>query len=171
LSLQGQGDWQSAAYLLCAFNSNRFFSFCERAFFSAPYRHGNPCVSVSNPLSVQLADEEAILFQAQMEADDTAMSREPSHQGEDSWEGPIFLPNTTRGKTRHGKLFFGRLRGDTKTFPFLPDGDSVTIKPSTDTDVLQALADSHFIGKEWFVRDDAMHAKSKTYKRVDVMHE
>jgi serine/threonine-protein kinase len=29
--------------------------------------------------------------------------------------------------------------------------------------------DSHFVPREWILRDDAVHAKSKTYKRADVL--
>ena len=37
------------------------------------------------------------------------------------------------------------------------------------SEVLQALMDSHFVAKEWIVREDATHAKSKTYKRADLL--
>ena len=45
----------------------------------------------------------------------------------------------------------------------------MTIKPSPDCDILQALTESHFVAKEWVVRADATHARSKTYKRANVL--
>ncbi len=93
------------------------------------------------------------------------LAREPPRRGEEGWEGPVFLPESRRGKG----LFFARIRGHTQAYPFLPGKDSVTIRPSPDSEVLQALVDSHFVAKEWVVREDAMHAKSKTYKRADVL--
>ena len=100
-----------------------------------------------------------------MGADGSGPDREPSRCGEDGWEGPIFLPEKRPGQGRQGKWFFARLRGDTRRFPFLHSKDSVTIRPSPDSEVLQALRDSHFVAKEWVVREDATHAKSKTYTR------
>jgi hypothetical protein len=79
----------------------------------------------------------------------------------------VFLPASRRGKSVPGKLFFARISGHTQTYPFLHPGDSVTITPAQDTEVLQALLDSHFAGKEWAVREDATHAKSKTYARSE----
>ena len=42
-------------------------------------------------------------------------------------------------------------------------------RPSPDSEFLQARRDSHFVAKEWIVREDATHAKSKTYKRADLL--
>jgi hypothetical protein len=168
VSTQEVGVEQDAAYLVRAFNSCRLFAFCERVFFSTPYRHGDVRVSASSPVAVHLVKNGEVVFRAQLEADASGLERETSHRGEDGWEGPIFLPETWRGKGRQGKLFFARLQGDTKTYPFLPSKDLLTINPSPACDVLQALAASHFVAKEWVVREDASHARSKTYKRADV---
>jgi hypothetical protein len=160
-----EGAWQDAAYLVRAFNSCRLFAFCERAFFSTPYYHGDVRVSASLPASVQLFKQGEVVFAAEMVADAPGLGREPSRCGEDCWEGPVFLPESRRRKGRQGKLFIARLRGHTQRYPFLPGSDSVAIKPSPDSEVLQALQGSHFVAKEWIVRADATHAKSKTYKR------
>ena len=40
---------RDAVYLLRAFNSRRFFAFCERFFFSTPYYPGDVRVSASVP--------------------------------------------------------------------------------------------------------------------------
>ena len=169
VSQNEEGTQHDAAYLVRAFNSCRLFAFCERVFFSTPYHHGDVRVVASFPASIQLVKNGEIVFRAEMQANASAPGREPSRRGEDGWEGPVFLPENRRGKGRQGNLFIARIRGHTQTYPFLPFKDSVTIRPSPDSEVLQALVDSHFVAKEWAVREDATHAKSKTYQRAEVM--
>ena len=163
------GAEKDAVYLVRAFNSSRLFTFCEQVFFSTPYCHGDVRISASFPFAVHVIKNGEVVFEAQMPADASGFERQTSHHGEDGWEGPIFLPGTSRRKGHKGKLFFAQLRGDTKTYPFLPSKDSMTIKPSPDCDILQTLTESHFVAKEWVVRADATHARSKTYKRANVL--
>jgi hypothetical protein len=164
-----EGAQQDAAYLVRAFNSCRLFAFCERLFFGTPYYYGDVRVSTSFPASIRLVEKGEVLFGAEMEADGSGPGREPSRQGEDGWEGPVLLPDHGRGRRRPGNLFFARLRGYTRAYPFVPSKDSVTIRPTRDSEVLQALRGSHFVAKEWVVREDATHAKSKTYKKAEVL--
>ena len=160
-----------AAFLVRAFNSSRLFAFCERAFFSTPYYPGDVRVSATFPASLQLTTGGGAVFRAEMQGDASAPGRGPSRSGEDGREGPVFLPGGRRGKGRQGDLFFARLRGHTRAYPFLPSRDAVTIGPTPEGGVLQALVDSHFVGKEWAVRENAEHARSKTYKRAAVFPE
>lgn len=160
---------QDAAFLFRAFNSCRLFAFCERVLFSTPYYHGDVRVSASLPAAIQLVKNGEVVFRAEMAADAAAPARAPLRRGEDGWEGPVFLPESRGEKGGQGKVFFARLRGQTQTYPFLPSGDLVKIKPSQGSEVLQALVDSHFAAKEWAIREDATHAKSKTYRKADVL--
>lgn len=169
VSTQELGTQQDAVYLVRAFNSSRLLTFCEQVFFSTPYRHGDVRISANLPVTVQVVKSGEILFGAKMQTDASEWERPISHHGNDGWEGLIFLPRTSRKKGRKDKLFFARLRGDTKRYPFLRSEDSVTIKPSPDFDILQALTESHFVAHEWVVREDATHARSHTYKRVNVL--
>jgi hypothetical protein len=145
------------AYLVRAFNSCRFFAFCERMFFSTPYYHGDVRMSASDPIAIRLLKNSEAIFAAEMP------TREPARSGDDGWEGPIFLPR--RGKAR--RLFYARIRGHTRTYPLLPGRDMLTIRSTANCEVLQALTDSHFVAREWAVRESATHAKSKTYNRSD----
>jgi hypothetical protein len=163
------GSRQDAAYLVRAFNSCRFFAFCERLFFSTPYYHGDVRVSATLPASMHVVKKGEVVFAAEMGADPSGLGREPSCCGEDGWDGPVFLPEGRRRRGRQGKLFVARLRGYTRKYAFLPGTDWVAIRPSPDSQVLQALRDSHFVAKEWIIRPDATHAKSKTYKRADLL--
>jgi hypothetical protein len=118
---------------------------------------------------MHLVKKGEVVFAAEMGEGPSGLGREPSRCGEDGWDGPVFLPEGRHRGGRRGKLFVARLRGYTRTYAFLPGTDSVAIKPSPDSEVLQALRESHFVAKEWIIRDDATHAKSKTYKRADLL--
>ncbi len=50
VSTSEEGAGGGGAYLVSAFNSCRFFAFCERAFFSTPYHHGDARISASLPV-------------------------------------------------------------------------------------------------------------------------
>jgi len=163
------GIRQDAAYLVRAFNSCRFFAFCERVLFSTPYYQADVRVSAALPPSMHLVKKGEVVFAAQMGADPSELGRESLRCGEDGWDGPVFLPQGRHRGGCQGKLFIARLRGYTRRYAFLPGTDSVAIRPSPDSEVLQALSDSHFLAKEWIIREDATHAKSKTYKRADLL--
>lgn len=163
------GGRQDAAYLVRAVNSCRFFAFCERVFFKTPYCPGDVRVSAPLPASMRLVKKGKVVFAAEMGADISGPSRAPSSSGEDGWEGPVFLPGSPRGEERRGKVFVARLGGLTRTYPFLSGTDSVTIRPAPNSEFLQNLTDSHFVAKEWIIREDARHAKSKTYQRADLL--
>lgn len=162
-SRKDQGSKQDGAFLARAFNSCRWFAFCERWLFSTPYRHGEVQVSPSLPAFIQLARDGEALFRAEMDAETSAAGRRPSRSEEGGWEGPVFLPDRERGRAGRGRLFLARIAGPTLTYPFLPSRDMVTIRPSLGSEILQALADSGFAGKEWAIREDASHSRSKTF--------
>jgi hypothetical protein len=161
-----EGGWQDAAYLVRAFNSRRLFAFGERAMHSAPYYHGAIRVSASFPLSIEVvAATGEGTFQAAMGQRADA----PMRSGLDGWNGPVFLPELPERRKRTSesgharKLFFAKLHGASRTYPFLSSADTVKITASDRSNVFGLLVDSGFAGLEWVVRLDATHAKSKTY--------
>jgi hypothetical protein len=148
-------------FLLAAFNSNRFFAFCERFFFSTPYAHA--CIHLgSSPPSLQIAKDDAIPFSAKQF--DSA-TQNPTQQSDGQWRGRVHLPKIKRESVRQ-RFFFAHLAGQTTRFSFLPS-DSLTINPLAPGDVFSTLIASHFTPHEWIIRPDATHAKSKTYRRDD----
>ncbi len=169
VDVEKDGEKPGGAYLIQAFNTSRLFAFCERVFFSTPYRHGDVRVSASVPASTQLVIDGECPFEAKMRDDDSTVVREPSQQREDGWEGPVFLPGTRSGRSREGKMFFARVTGMTQTYPVQANRDTVTLRPSPQSAVFQALLDSHFVAKQWILREDAIHAKSKTYSRAKML--
>lgn len=156
---------RDAAYLLGAFNSNAFFAFCERTFFSTPYQAGDVRVSTSPLAAITLRRDGQERFRAEMLPASPRAGREPASHAEDAWEGPVFLPRRPGARDRTGKLFFARVSGKTERFPFLPLHDSLSIFVPPHGGALLSLIDSGFAATEWLVRGAATHSKSKTVKR------
>jgi hypothetical protein len=152
-----QGERIAGAYLLQAFNSSRLFAFCERTLFSTPYHYANILVECALTC-VQVVESGQTVFQAEMTAPDASTE----HRA-DGWQGPVLLPRR-RGTSLGGrKLFFAKIRGDTRTHTFNPVADRMRLSSLRGHDVIQDLIDSRFDIKEWSVRGDATHQKSKTY--------
>ena len=149
------GQFSDAAFLASAFNSNRFFAWCERTFFSTPYSHADVRASATPPASIELLKDGQVLFHAAMQPAPDA-PRQPTSLAPAGWSGPVYLP----GRSRY---FIARVHGSTETHPFRPT-DALTLTPSPETAVVQSLIDSHFAPTTWELRPDADHAKSKTYR-------
>ena len=148
LSTAGAATRQDRAYLVHAVNSCWAFAFCERTFFSTPYYHGQVRVGGSFPASIEFVKDGKVLFGAQMPAGTSPEDRRPSCCREDGWEGPVFLPEPRERRIPPGKLFFARIKGYAMTYPFLQPNDSLEIRPSAGSPVLQALLESHFVPTE-----------------------
>ena len=126
------------ARLIQAYNSRRFFAFCERTFFSTPYRFAKIAIGAAS------MHVDGILH-AGMHGE-----REPLSIAHEQWDLTVHLPRQRK--------FYARLAGLTRRYPFLP-GDVIDLPG--------------FEGEEWIVRDDAMHARSRTYRLTwtgDVHH-
>ena len=162
---------REAAFLVHAFNSCRLFAFCERALFAAPYSHGDCRVLVSPSVSITVTLAGEKVLGADMQSGFPSSPRDPSRSGDDSWEGVVFLPANRRGRRAEGRVFFARVKGQTQTYSFVPSRDVVSITPSTETEIFQALLESQFAGEAWVVREDATHGKSRSYQRSEIFAE
>src|SRR5262249_37906645 len=98
----------------------------------------------------------------------TAPGRSPSRCDDESWCGPVFLPNKRGKGVDPVKFFPARLAGTTCHYPFLASADRLTIRPPQDDPALRSLVESNFTGKEWGIREDASHGKGKTVARDSV---
>lgn len=68
-----------------------------------------------------------------------------------------------------GRPFFARIGGQTRVYPFRKGQDTMSIRPApVGPAAFRGLVDSRFAGKTWIVRENAEHAKSKTYRRADL---
>ncbi len=136
---------EAGVYLIHAFNSNKFFAFCERTFFSTPYYFGKVGLHENLPCKMSLNDS----FAAKMNQSERLIN-----EVEDNWKGAVFLPKN------HGeKYFIAKLSGKSQVCPF-DESDKITFAESS---IFELLNKSNFIGKEWRMRSNAFHAKSKTY--------
>ncbi len=61
------------------------------------------------------------------------------------------------------KYFVAKVSGATVVYPFDNTLDTISINSTADHEFLRMLAESNFTGREWSIRTDAKHAKSKTY--------
>jgi hypothetical protein len=145
-------------FLVKAFNSSRLFTFCERVFFSTPYSHAECRLSVGLPASVSVCRSDLATFEAQMNRGDRATT-----VGEAELTCEILLPSPKGGRRLRHKYYVAHLSGIARSIPFLPEQDSLRIQPAEGSQSLQYLIDSSFSPTSWLIRDDARHARSKTF--------
>jgi hypothetical protein len=160
----GADATQEGIFLAHAFNSARFFAWCERTFFATPYYYAAVAVDPGPPASFEVTQRMGARLRAAMAATTSANRREPIHSGQ-CWEPTIFLPTRLSKPNAPPKQFFARFSGDTQVFSYLPDRDRITIQPSAAAPILQSLIDSRFAGRQWMIRQSGTHARSKTVIR------
>jgi hypothetical protein len=148
---------REGAYLVHAYNSSRFFAWCERTFFRTPYSAGDVAVAAADPVSVELRLGGRTAFRV---ARTVALPTTAAAEG--GWDGIVFLPSA---RPEMDRSFHARVRGVTTTLPFDAASDTIQIHTDSDAPVLRSLLDSGFVPKEWQLRSDATHAKSTTYTR------
>jgi hypothetical protein len=142
----------NAAFLVQAFNSVRFFAWSERVFFSTPYVHAGVEVSAGNRPSCVLRTGGCEAFEARM----AAIPAKETLAGE-VWKGEVYLPDRE-------KMFHAVLAGDTRRRAFDPS-DRLSMRGGSP--IIRALVESDFVPREWIVRSDARHRKSKTCRRLE----
>lgn len=145
-------DTPDALYLVQAFNSLRSFAWIERTFFATPYDLARIQVDERVRIKVRLEDRAGVMLNLQMKA-----GTAPLVSRDELWQGKIYLPHAT------GKYFVAKLGGRTDVYPFLPDADTVQIFAHDAYPVFQWLLESNLVGKEWRIRSDAVHGRSKTF--------
>ena len=141
-------------FLAHAFNSSRLLAFAERAFFQTPYHLARLDVDEQLPARMGVARGGRDLFVARM-----GSGRPPARREDAVFDGPIYLPGGM-------KVFFARLSGAAGIFPF-EAVDTVTLTPDSTESIFRRLVESGFAGEEWRVRSGAVHARTKTYNRVN----
>lgn len=149
-----------ATYLLRAFNSSALFAWIERTAFQTPYVKGAVRVQTSPPAGICL-DQEGVAT-LRLERGGT----EPGAPAVDElWEGAIYLPTKAGGRGARGRVFYARLSGPAVICPFDPSRDVQAFVPHAREPVLGWLVESGFAGRQWHIRDNAVHARSKTFRR------
>lgn len=158
-----QQDTREDIYLVGAFNSSRFFTFVERRWFSTPYAHAAIEVDV-RPARIHLVAGSGTVVEAAQSS--TAGPRTQVDGAPYHWEGTIFLPPGARRRADNlQRSLFARISGHTRTYPFARSTDLLTIRPADGPCVWADLLESGFAPTEWVVRENAAHARSKTFTR------
>lgn len=157
------GSRSAGMRLLYAFTSSRIFAWCERTLFATPYGYGECHVSVQSPTLIRVDAPGRCVLNAAM----SPLARSAIRVGDENWEGPVFLPGRDAAGAGDGRLFFGRWSGHTVVYPF-SSCDRFTMEISPGSGLLRPLADLRFLPKEWVVRTDATHGKSRTYRRTGI---
>lgn len=154
------GTSPDGVFLVAAFNSSRFFAWCERTMFQTPYRHADIEVQKGPPTSFKLLEGADVVLDAEQPTQTAAASA-----SDVVWDVKIFLPMAATAKPSPGKLFHARLSGHTEIYPFSPTSDVVRFARSPHFPEIECLVDSHFAASEWQIRRWATHARSKTFDR------
>ena len=155
-----QGGTHDGYYLAHAYNSVALLAFAERLFFKTPYYAGNLDVEAGVPAHIGLADGATPVFSAEMHGSPVC-----TRQGEEVWQGAIWLPRRGARGSAPARLFYASLGGLTETYAFAPESHRITLDPHPRAAIVRQLIDSDFSAKEWHIRRSATHAKSKTYRR------
>lgn len=143
------------AFLVQAFNSSRLLGWAERRLFRTPYFHAAIELNARAPASMIVAPGKTTGLAARMG---------PGAAGEpraEVFDGPIYLPGD--GHSR-GEMFAARLEGAATVIPFDPTRDTLVIDPAGGP-VFGHLVASSFRGREWRLRGEATHARSRTAAR------
>lgn len=144
-------DAPDALYVVQAFNSLRSFAWIERMFFATPYDLARIQVDEHVPVKMRLEDRAGVMLNAQMKT-----NAAPVTTPDELWQGKIYLP------PQADKYFVAQLGGQTEIYPFLPDADTLQFFDREKYPVFQWLRESNLVAKEWRLRGDAVHARSKT---------
>jgi len=150
-----------ASFLLCAFSSRWLFALAERRLFGAPYAHAAVTVREALPAAIQVVQDGIEVLHASIGARVDAGPRSPTREGPEGWEGRVYLPPPRAGASIASSFFVARLQGIARAYPFV-DGDAFALRPRAGDDALAAVVASGFAPREWLVRPDAEHAKSRT---------
>ena len=153
------GSEETGLLLARSFNASRFFAFVERRWFHLPYSFRDVRVELKDPASMRLGQETVPDLFA--ERGPREPSGEPEAAQDMGYTGPLFLP--TRDRTRRRWLMV-RIHGLTSTCDFDAARDRFEVDPECSDPVLAGLRASRFRGIQWQLRENATHARTKTFK-------
>jgi hypothetical protein len=160
VSLRGDGTTADAYFLLAARNSVRFFAWAERTFFKTPYEHGEVRLAAGERPFLRAPEKSGVLLEAEM----GEAPREAS-EGDEEWEGPIYLPTRASRGERRGKLFFAKLTGPSTVRRFDEASDSFHVEPRGPNDPFGILARTGFRPATWMSRIGGVHSRSRSQAR------
>lgn len=157
VSRDPDGNRLDGYYSACAFHSSRLFAWIERTFFKCSHEYATIDLHEETPASIEVREGSDLLIHAVM-----GDKREASRVEDVCVEIPVFLPDRTRNGTGRRNYFHARIEGTTLFYPYDATSDFFTIGDRADDCALGLVAGCGFAGREWVVRRDATHARTKT---------
>jgi hypothetical protein len=151
-------------YLAYAYNSVRAFAWFERTLFRTPYYAARIDLELDPAPQFEVSLSSGRLLRADMSPESAAALRRAGPGEDVVWEVPVYLPRPP-AKHATSNIFYARLSGLTQTCPFMPECDTFEMASSVNDGTPQMLVESAFSPREWIVRADAIHSKSKTVRR------
>jgi hypothetical protein len=143
-------------FLVAAFNTNWMLAWMERAFFKTGYLHAPIDFRFASPKGVELfLAESAVEVESLIRIEQSAGQSEES-TSEEFWEGRVHLS---------GRRYFRvKIAGATRKSAFAA-ADVFKLLPSWRHPLPQWLIESDCRPVEWHIRESAVHARSKTFRR------
>ena len=154
----------AGAFLVHAYNSSRLLALAERTLFSTPYYYARIHLE-TRPAQFRLVKDGSQQLAARRADEGAGQAPEPATNCENDFVGPIFLPGSPRRPNAGGLFFLARLVGHARTYVHRADRDTFDFEPAKSEPGLRDLVDSGFSPRAWSVREDAVHARSKTFRR------
>lgn len=149
-----------AAFLLHAYNSNKFFAWSERKFFSTPYFHAQILFDPESNSGADICTKKNQVISINNSINKN--SRVPKFEGFDRWEGKVYLPCDYQKNKSRNKWFYAGVSGETKKYDYSGAEDSIILNNDSN-EAFRCLQKSNVTGYEWIIRENAFHSKSKTY--------
>jgi hypothetical protein len=131
-------------FLAHAFNSLRLFAWVERTMFSTPYYAGRIASQATMPPMMEAQDAHG----GSLRAAASDAPRQPTREGVESWNGPIFLPALPGRPHGRRNYFHAVLSGEAQAFPFSSEIDELQITPSLKSPVFLQIAVANFTPTE-----------------------
>jgi len=79
----------------------------------------------------------------------------------------VFLPDLRNPAATSSRLFYASLSGETIVYPFDVDTDTFIVDEFRSDPIVEIVNESRFEPREWHLRTDATHGKSKTKRRAE----
>jgi hypothetical protein len=150
------GSTRDGLFLVAAFNTNWMLAWMERAFFKTGYLHAPIDFRFGDPYGVELfLAESAVEVESLIRMEQSTGQRDES-TSEELWEGRVHLSGC--------RYFQVKIAGPTRKSAFAA-ADVFKLLPSWRHPLPSWLIESDCRPVEWHIRDSAVHARSKTFRR------
>lgn len=157
VSRSPDGESLDGYYMACAFHSSRLFAWIERTCFKAPHRAADVTLNEQVPAQFDIRCGGHCGIGASMGA-----AREPIREGDERWELPIYVPSRIGSDGAKRSYYYARARGLARIYEFDSANDVIVFNQGAGDREVAKLAECRFVGAEWLIRNNGVHARGKT---------